>query len=179
MTPRNADVIREIKLGTPMRHRRIITLILAGLLAGASAVPAFAETEDKLTGLERARQATGQALELAAEDGGETSPAVPPGQVKERPGKGPAANGKSAKGNPHESETRKVTGRARAAAAIASAMARENGNGFGRGHALEVIELVLAGEAPEALETDENHGPEVRAMVKAYNEIKAKERAGD
>lgn len=190
MTPRNADVVREVKLGAPMRHRRIITLILAGLLAGASAVPAFAESEDKLTGLERARQATQQALDLAADDVAEAPSAVPPGQAKENPGKGPARNGETGKGNanananankgnPHDGDTGKLTGRARAAAAIASALARGNGNGngFGRGHALEVIEMLLDGQTPDALEVDENHGAQVSAMVKAYNALKAKERA--
>ncbi len=186
MTTRNADVISETRLGALMRHRRIITLILAGLLAGASAVPALAESDDKLTGLERARQATQQALDAAADDGDEARPAVPPGQAKENPGKGPANNGnagkgKADKGNPHDDDIPKVTGRARAAAAIASAMARGNGNGngFGRGHALEVIELLLDGETPDALETDESHGAQVSAMIKAYNALKAQERAED
>ena len=160
-----------------MRHRRIITLVLAGVLAGASAVPAFAQSEDKLTGLDRARQATMQALDLAADGVDEAPsvvppgvpPAVPPGQAKDKPGKGSADKGNADK----------VTGRARAAAAIASALARGNGNGngFGRGHALEVVALLLDDKTPDALETDENHGAEVSAMVKAYNELKAQERA--
>jgi len=170
-----------------MRHRRIITLILAGALAGASAVPALAQSEDKPTGLERARQAAAQALELAA-GGGDAAlpvvpPAVPPGQAKDKPGKGPGDNdnakGNADNGNPHNDDAERVTGRTRAAAAIAAALARGNGkgNGFGRGHALEVIELLLDDKTPAALETDENHGAIVSAMVKAYNELKAQERA--
>lgn len=185
MITRSADVISEAKHGALMRHRRIITLILAGILAGASAVPALAGSEDKATGLERARQATMQALEFAADDAGEAPPAVPPGQGNEKPAKGAADNGKrgkgnAGKGNARDGEVEKVTGRARAAAAIASALARGNGNGngFGRGHALEVIDLLLADQTPDALETDENHGAEVSAMVRAYNALKAKERAG-
>jgi hypothetical protein len=163
-----------------MPHRRIITLILAGILAGASAVPAFADSEDKPIGLDRARQATMQAIELAADDVEEAPPAVPPGQAKDKPGKDTPDRGNANKGNPHIGENKKLMGRARAAAAIASALAREDGNGnaFGRGHAREVIQLLLADKTPEALETDESHGAAVSAMVRAYNELKAKERRG-
>lgn len=179
-----------------MRNRRIITLILAGALAGASAVPALAQSEDKPTGLELARRAAAQAVELAA-DGADAalpvvSPTVPPGQDKDKPGRGPADNGNANKGNvdkgdadkgnadkgnPHDEDVEKVTGRARAAAAIATALAKGNGNGFGRSHAREVIELLLDDKTPAALETDENHGAKVSAMVKAFNELKAQERA--
>jgi len=157
-----------------MRHRRIITIILAGILAGGSAVPAFADSDDQPSGLDRARQATLQAIELAADDADEAPPAVPPGHTKDQPGKG-----KANKGNPHDGKVEQ-TGRARAAAAIASAIVRENGNGnaFGRGHASEVIRLLLTGEIPDALETDQSHGAEVSAMVRTYNELRAKERAG-
>ena len=161
-------------LRTPVIPRRTITLTLAALLAVASAVPAFAQSEDKLTGLDRARQATSQALELAADDGDETPPATPPGQARGKSDIGRPGMGNSARGN-----SDRVTGRDRAAQAIAAALkpGNGNGNGFGHGHSAEVIErLLLDGEAPATLEAEENHGAEVTAMVKAYNELKAQER---
>ena len=152
-------------------RRRIIILTLAAILAGASAVPAFAQSEEKLTGLDRARQATMRALELAAaDDVTEAPPAVPPGQ---------ANKDKADKGKPDKDKTNRATGRKRAEQAIASALNRDNGNGngFGRGHAAEVIaNLISSGEAPAMLEADDNHGAEVSAMVKTYNELKARER---
>ena len=176
-----------------MRIRRMITLALAAVLVGASAVPAFAQTEDKPTGLDRARQVTLQALELAAEDVDEAPPAVPPGQAKDKSdrgksdegnaGKGNAAEGNAGKGSAGEGNAGKgnadrVTGRERAAEAIASALERGNGdgNGFGRGHSAEVLEKLLDGESPATLEADANHGSELSAMVKAYNELKKQER---
>ena len=166
-----------------MRHRRIITLALAGILIGASAVPAFAQTEDKLTGLDRARQAAQQALEYGANETDAASPTVPPGHAEDGPGKGNQGranqgNANPGKGTAHTGDSDKLTGRARAAAAIANALARGNGNGnaFGRGHALEVIEMLRDGKTPDTLDA-ENHGAEVTAMVRAYNELKARERA--
>ncbi len=153
-------------------RRRIIILSLAATLAGASAVPAFAQSEEKLTGLDRARQATMRALELAASDDvTEAPPAVPPGQAKKD---------KTDKGKPDSDKTNRATGRKRAEQAIATALGRgnANGNGFGRGHAAEVIANLIEGEAPPMLEADENHGAEVSAMVKTYNELKARERTG-
>ncbi len=151
-------------------RRRIIILTLAATLAGASAVPAFAQGEEKLTGLDRARQATMRALELAAGDEvTEAPPAVPPGQ---------AEKDKTDKGKPDKGKSDRATGRKRAEEAIATALDRDkgNGNGFGRGQAAEVIANLIEGEAPAVLAADENHGAEVSAMVETYNELKARER---
>lgn len=156
-------------------------------------MPALAQTEDELTGLDRARQAMQQALEYSANDLVDAPPTIPPGHADGNPGKanpgkanpGKANPGKAnpGKANPGKGSTGKgnsgeLTGRARAAAAIASAIARGNGNGngFGRGHALEVIQMLRDGTTPASLESDGNHGAEVSAMVKAYNELKAQAR---
>ncbi|MEX2624066.1 MAG: hypothetical protein WD651_10085 [Acidimicrobiia bacterium] len=65
-----------------------------------------------------------------------------------------------------------ATGLARAREAIWLADGRGNGNGhaFGRGHATEVHAQLLAGGSPSALP---NHGAKVRALVAAFNSLKA------
>lgn len=153
--------------------RRMITLASAAVLVGSFAVPAFAQTEDKPTGLDLARQVTLQALELAAADGDEASPAVPPGQARDKSDKG-----KPDKGNAGKGDDDRVTGRDRAAQAVASALERGNGdgNGFGRGHLAEVLQKLLDGDSPATLEAETNHGSEVSAMVRAFNELKKRER---
>ena len=139
-----------------MRNRPLVTLALVALLAALMAAPASAE-EEKLTGLDRARQASLQAIDrangrLAEARGGE----LPPGLDRED----------------------KVTGRAIAAQAITAAMERGNGNGnaYGRGNSLRVLTALLNGESPATLEAAPNHGANVSAMVKAYNELKQQER---
>jgi hypothetical protein len=65
-----------------------------------------------------------------------------------------------------------ATGLARAQEAIEAAAGRGNGNGhaFGRGHAAEVHAQLLAGGSPSDLPS---HGARVRAMVAAFNSLKA------
>lgn len=139
-----------------MGSRSFSTFALTMLLAAALVTPASAQDE-KPTGLERARQASMQALDhangrMAEARGGE----LPPGL----------------------SNTAKLTGRARAAEAIASALARGNGNGnaYGRGRSLEVLTLLISGDSPAVLESAPAHGENVSAMVRAYNELKRQER---
>lgn len=101
--------------------------------------------QEKLTGLERAAQATMQGLEKSQ------------GKATEAPGQANRAKG-------HDKQRNKTTGRARAAQAIEAAIARGNGNGhaWGRGHALDVLADMNV----------ENHGQRVRAMVHAYNTLR-------
>ena len=139
-----------------MRSQSLVTLGVIALLAAVMAAPASAQ-DKKLTGLDRARQVSLQAIERAngrmAEARGEELP--------------PGLSGQD-----------KVTGRARAAQAIAAAMERGNGNGnaYGRGNALRVLEALLSGESPATIEDAPNHGQNVRAMVRAYNELKKQQR---
>ena len=65
-----------------------------------------------------------------------------------------------------------ATGLARAREAIGLAAGRDNGNGhaFGRGHAAEVHAQLLAGGSPSDLPS---HGAKVRALVAAFNSLKA------
>lgn len=132
---------------------RAVSIVLSSLLVAGLASPALAQ-EEKLTGLERARQASMEAVERAQERIAEgLREDLPPGLAK-------------------KDETEKLTGRARAAAAVEAAMERGNGNGnaFGRGRAYDVLNLLIAGESPVSL--DETHGEKVSAMVHAYNELK-------
>jgi hypothetical protein len=130
-------------------------------MTAATAVPAFAQSEDKLTGLDRAHQATMQALEQANSRAAEARGELPPGLAK-----------KDAEG--------KLTGRDRAEAAIARGLARGNGNGNanGRSHAATVLQQLLDGKSPASLADDKSHGAEVSAMVRAHNELRRQERAG-
>jgi len=75
-----------------------------------------------------------------------------------------------AQGNPGH-----ATGLARAREAIAAAAGRGNGNGhaFGRGHAAEVHAQLLAGGSPSDLPS---HGAKVKALVAAFNSLKAASR---
>ena len=118
---------------------------------------AVADEHEKLTGLERAAEATVQGL------------AKSQGRAAEAPGQENRAQGLEKQGD-------KLTGRERAAAAITAALARGNGNGnaFGRGHAADVLGI-LQGELPGEL-NERNHGQAVREMVHAYNELR---RAGN
>jgi hypothetical protein len=72
-----------------------------------------------------------------------------------------------AQGNPDH-----ATGLARAREAIGLAAGQSNGNGhaFGRGHAAEVHAQLLAGGSPSDLPS---HGEKVRALVAAFNSLKA------
>ena len=140
-----------------MQKISMSVLAVAIALAVMSAGAAHA-ADDKLTGLDRARQASMQAIDRAEgrmveARGGE----LPPGLAK---------------------QVDKLTGRERAAQAITAAMERGNGNGnaFGRGHSLEVLTLLVKGESPDALEDAPNHGANVSAMVRAYNELKKQQR---
>ena len=140
-----------------MRNTSFSVLALAIALAVMSAGAAYAE-DDKLTGLDRARQASMRAIDRAEgrmveARGGE----LPPGLAK---------------------QVDKLTGRERAAQAITAAMERGNGNGnaFGRGHSLQVLTMLVNGESPDALEDAPNHGANVNAMVKAYNQLKKQQR---
>lgn len=65
-----------------------------------------------------------------------------------------------------------ATGLARAQEAIEKAATRGNGKGhaFGRGHAAEVHAQLLAGGSPSELAS---HGAKVRALVAAFNSLKA------
>jgi len=139
-----------------VRYRRFTVIALSAVLTAATVAPAFAQSEEKLTGLDRARQATMQALEQASSRAAEARGEVPPGLAKQ-----------SAEG--------KLTGRDKAAASIAKGLA--NGNGNGRGRSTEVLQNLLNGKSPVTLEGAANHGAVVSAMVKAHNELRRQERA--
>ena len=144
-----------------MMPRRFAVFAMAAAITAATAVPAIAQSEGKLTGLDRARQATMQALEQANSRAAEARGEIPPGLAKK------------------DGET-KLTGRDRAAAAIAEGLARENGNGNANGNGsgrAAVLQKLLDGESPANLAHDENHGAEVSAMVRAHNELRRQERA--
>ncbi len=126
--------------------RKLLLLsVAATLFVALFATTAVADEHEKLTGLERAAQATMQGLEKSQ------------GKAADAPGQANRANGLDKQGN-------KLTGRERAAAAITAAMERGNGNGhaFGRGHAAEVLAGIAA----------DNHGQMVRDMVHAYNALR-------
>ncbi len=135
-----------------MRSGRFALLVVAVFVTSFPAA-ATAEEHEKLTGLERAAQATLQGLEKSQ------------GRAAEAPGRENRARGL-------DEQKDKVTGRERAAAAIAAALARGNGagNAFGRGHAADVLGILL-GELPGEL-NEANHGQAVREMVHAYNAIR-------
>ena len=143
-----------------MTWRRIAVLAMAAAITAATAVPAMAQSEAKLTGLDRARQATLQAVERANSRAVEARGETPPGLAK-------------------KSGEDKLTGRDRAAAAIAAGLARGNGNGNanGRGHSAAVLYQLLNGESPSELVDEGTHGAEVSSMVKAHNELRRQERA--
>ncbi len=148
--------------------RRLLTIAIVTVLSVATAAPVMAQ-EEKATGLERAREASMKALDHANARA-----------IEARGGKLPPGLAKADKAN-KGNKADKLTGRERAAASIAAALERGNGNGngFGRGHSAEVLGLLLAGESPAALESGENHGARVSAMVKAYNELKKAEKQQD
>lgn len=134
--------------------RRLFSLsVVAAVFVALFAVAAMADEHEKLTGLERAMEATMQGLEKSQ------------GKAADAPGQANRAKGLNKDGD-------KLTGRERAAAAIAIALARGNGNGnaFGRGHAADVLGI-LQGELPAEL-GESNHGQTVREMVHAYNELR-------
>lgn len=134
-------------------RRALVLSLAASMFIAVFATAAVADEHEKLTGLERAAQATMQGLEKS-----QGKAADVPGQVNRARGL--------------DKDDEKLTGRERAAAVIAAAIARGNGNGnaFGRGHAAEVLGILL-GEIPGELNTL-NHGQTVRAMVQAYNELR-------
>lgn len=138
--------------------RAAILITLVGLIVGTLAGAAAAEDE-KVTGLDRARQATLQGLEKSQ------------GNAAEAPGQVNRAKGLRDKGE-------KLTGRERAAAAIGAAIERGNGNGnaHGRGNAAYVHEILAAGGIPGQMK-ETNHGQEVKAIVHAFNEMR--KAAGD
>lgn len=145
--------------------KTLATLALAASLVFSTTAPAFAANEDKLTGLDRARQASMKALDHANGRAQEARGELPPGQAKaDKPAKDD-----------------RLTGRERAAASIAKGLERGNGNGnaYGRGHAAEVLSGLLNGKAPTALDDQSNHGAAVSAMVKAFNELKKQQRSTD
>lgn len=131
--------------------RRHLALTVAVALFVALFATA-ASAEEKLTGLDRAKQATLQGLEKAQ------------GKADEAPGQANRARGL---------DPDKLTGRERAAEVIAAAIGRGNGNGnaFGRGHSLWVYEMLAAREIPGQIQ-EENHGHAVREMVHAFNELR-------
>jgi hypothetical protein len=137
--------------------RAAILITLVGLLFGTLAASAVADDE-KLTGLDRARQATLQGLEKSQ------------GKAAEAPGQVNRAKGLRDKGE-------KLTGHERAAAALGDAIDRGNGKGnaFGRGNAAYVHEILAGGGIPGQMK-DGNHGQRVKELVHAYNEMR---KAGD
>jgi hypothetical protein len=140
--------------------RRVFAVsVAAALFLALFATAAVADEHEKFTGLERAAQATMHGLEKSQGKAAEA-----PGQVNR------------AKGLDKDGE--KLTGHERAAAAIAAALAPGNGNGnaFGRGHAAEVLGILL-GEIPGEL-NELNHGQTVREMVHAYNELRKADDGG-
>lgn len=140
--------------------RRLLILTLgAALFVAIFAGAAVADEHAKLTGLERAAQATMQGLEKSQ------------GKAAEAPGQVNRAKGLEKQGD-------KLTGRERAAAAIAAAIERGNGRGnaFGRGHAAQVLRILL-GELPGELNTS-NHGQTVREMVHAFNALRKADENG-
>jgi hypothetical protein len=140
-----------------MPRRYAPGLVLAVLLASTTVAPASAQ-EEKPTGLERARQASVQAIDHAS---------------------GRAAEARGGELPPGLRDTDRVTGRARAAQAIAAAMERGNGNGYGRERSQQVLALLLSGKTPSVLEADSTHGSSVSAMVGAYNQLRKQERGTD
>ena len=134
--------------------RMFAVAVAAAVFMALFAPAALADEHEKLTGLERAAQATLQGLEKSQ------------GKAADAPGQVNRAKGLDKQGD-------KLTGRERAAEAIAAAMARGNGNGnaYGRGNSAWVHEMLAAGEIPGQIK-EQNHGHAVRDMVHAFNELR-------
>lgn len=168
--------------GTPMRRMRLLILTVTAALVATMAAPAFAQAADDLTGLDLARRATMQALDLA-EDFDDAAPVEGPTDDGDKSNNGQSDKAKTDNGNKGKSDAvkpdkaDKVTGRDQAAAAIADAIERGNGNGnaFGQGRSAEVIEKLLNDESPAVLEADDSHGAKVSAMVETYNELRKRD----
>ena len=131
--------------------RMFAVAVAAAVFTALFAPAAVADEDEKLTGLERAAQATLQGLEKSQ------------GKAADAPGQANRAKGLDKQGD-------KLTGRERAAASIAAAIAG-NGNAYGRGNSAWVHKMLAAGEIPGQIK-EQNHGHAVRDMVHAFNELR-------
>lgn len=157
-------------MNTVNLRRRLAGIAVAAAVVMVTPSAGVAQTEDKATGLDRAREATAQGLERARGMAGDA-----PGQVNRARGLDPdRARGLDRAAEAIERARDRADERARGNGQ-AEGQGKGRGNAFGRGHAEEVHRVLAGGGSPSELAGQ--HSDKVRTLVEAYNELKRS--AGD